>query len=386
MIGYTVSMYILSVLALFCVPLSAFAHGSGAVVPLPVPVTMALYAGIAAVLVTFFISMRIRTVPLVHRYGVPVPLWSVQLLSVFLLSVLLASYVYEVTGFFVWFVIMTLGVTICAVITFEELYDARRFVGFSFAPVLLIVLFVGEFFVPAFQTSQSLFSILFCYILVFIVLGMASGVSILRHELFTRLLITLGSAAPIKVFTQPKRPHAHLPQFVDTILISTLIIATTFDGLLHSAYWRSIQEAFQLGEGNMFVGALVFCAAVALFVLFYFVALVLMRDDIGAGDEYTLVQLARTFTPIFVPIAVGYVVAHNITRIPQMFEPEVISYTWGLQLMCIIAGHIWSVFLSHAIAHDFFGSESRVRRSQVSMAVFMVIITGVSILMLQAPI
>lgn len=375
---YTVFMYTLIIVLAACIPSVALGHGSGAVVPAPVPVTMAVYAGICAVVATWLMTFRMSGHYPTHRSYHLSP-WSLPVFLILFFAAVLVTTAYDALPFLWWFGVMTIGVVISAVVSFPVYTQAKSNEGFSLAPLFLYALFAAEFFIPQFHTTKGLFFVLMLYTLVVTLALILFGRSVLRHELVTRFISALGSATPVRNTTS-----RHLTS-TDQWLITTFVVATSFDGLLHSEYWRSWCAYWGIDVGAVIPSLLFFAGAICVFNLCYFITMMLMRDDIHAISEYRLSTLAHHFVPAFVPIAVGYCLAHNLTRIPELFVDEYIVYTWGMQLTCIIVGHVLSVFVSHERAWALFGDATRVRKSQFSMTVFMVIITGVSIMMLQAP-
>lgn len=372
-------MHVLLILLTLSVPSIVCAHGSGAVIPAPVPVTMAVYAGIFAVIATWLVMLRKKQKPTTYWY-VQLPRYAFPLFLVVLTLMCIVATATNTLPLFWWFGVMTLGVVLSALISFSV--DMRRVDAekFSLAPLILFLLFAAEFFVPQFQTTKGIFFVIISYVLVITLALMVRGKSVLRHELGTRFVSALGSAA----FVRTSRHASHLTH-TDRWLITILVVATSFDGLLHSEYWRSLSLMLGIDTAALMPSLSLFASAVLLFNVFYYITVILMRDDIGARGEYSLSTLATHFTPAFVPIAIGYCLAHNVTRVPQLFADEYIVYTWGAQLACIIIGHILSVRVSHERAWALFQNQRRVTRSQFSMTVYMVLITGVSIMMLQAP-
>jgi hypothetical protein len=372
-------MYGYTFFLLLCTPFVVAAHGSGSIVPAPVPVTMAVYAGVCAVIVTWFIAMRTERTRIPLSFRIHIPTRVLQGALACLAAIFVVSFSAGALPLVWWLGFMTFGVVFCALVRLPIDVPHAQLQKKSLAPAVLFLLFCGEFFIPAFQTNQGLFFVLCGYTLVCVSAWMLWGNAILRHEVCARLVHALGTVA---VFRTP-----HVDTTVtntDRLLISILVVATSFDGLLHSEYWRSLREMFGISAENTFAAALFFLTAVLVFNILYYIAIALMRDDIKAVREYTIQTLANHFTPAFVPIAIGYCLAHNMTRIPFLFSESYIVYTWGLQLGCIILGHVLSVLVSHTRAQALFAA-SQVKKSQISMTVYMVLITGVSIMMLQAP-
>lgn len=372
-------MHALFILLTLSVPSIALGHGSGSIIPAPVPVTMAVYAGICAVIATWFVMLRKKQKLTTYRY-VHLPRYAFPVFLIVLTLMCIAATATNTLPLFWWFGVMTLGVVLSAFISFSVDMTQADAEKFSLAPLILFLLFAAEFFVPQFQTTSGIFFVVISYVLAITLALMIWGRSILRHELGTRFVSALGSAA----FVRTSRQVPHLAH-TDRWLITILVVATSFDGLLHSEYWRSLSLTLGVENGALLPSLTLFASAVLLFNVLYYITVTLMRDDIGATGEYSLSALATHFTPAFVPIAIGYCLAHNITRVPQLFADEYIVYTWGAQLACIIIGHILSVRVSHERAWALFQNQARVTRSQFSMTVYMVLITGVSIMMLQAP-
>jgi hypothetical protein len=77
--------------------------------------------------------------------------------------------------------------------------------------------------------------------------------------------------------------------------------------------------------------------------------------------------------------------AHNCTRVAFLFSGPYAVYGWVAQVLLIIIGHVWGTLLAHHIANKIFHTEALARRSQYALLVAMLIITTISLWMLQAP-
>lgn len=358
-------------------PLVVSGHAAGATVPAPIPVMFAVYAGVGSVIATWVLLLWKKNLPLrlkIIRLPRPVPLLLVGLILLGLLS----SYYYGIFAFAWWFGVMTLCMFFASLVSMGRYKNDTTQV--SYAPAILFLLFCGEFFVSQFQTNEGLFYVVMWYALLCVLCAVLFGEKWIRHEVMIRTITALGAQAPIQTHSR-----IYLPTSTDRWILVILIVATSFDGLLHSQYWRSFQAYFAIPETATMYSVLFFAGAVCIFMLAYMVTVLFLRDDINMAHAFSIQEIMNHFAPAFVPIAVGYSIAHNLSRIPYLFSESVIIYTWLLQIIAIIIGHIISVIVSHQRARTLFSNETQARHSQVSLTVFMMIITGMSIIMLQAP-
>ena len=280
------------------------------------------------------------------------------------------------------------------------------------------LIFNGTATVPAFTAAGLL-----VYALVSLLAGLLFGAEawLREGELFSVLFATWGRlgwfrfAAPGKTgfgggLRAPFAAHVSRVTFVLLLLVSV-----SFDGLLSTDAWKTIRVqvalsgiAFELFQTACFI-ALVGIA----WALFGGFAALVRRA--GAITSSTLVVLARLL-PSLLPIAFGYLVAHNAEYIAingQLFIPllgnpagqdgvrllpapfddsyEVnsnllpSSVVWYVQVALIIFVHIAAVVLAHRYLAHASRSESRARRSEWPWIVAMVGYTMTSLWLLAQP-
>ena len=130
-----------------------------------------------------------------------------------------------------------------------------------------------------------------------------------------------------------------------------------------------------------------------------------------AGGRSTR-AIARQFVLTLVPIAVGYLVAHNLTSlfeqgrnvIPLLsdpfgrrwdlfgtagYRPDIGLFdarlTWTVAIVAIVAGHVVAVWLAHRLALAKLGSPRRAALASLVMTVLMVGYTAVSLAIIAEP-
>lgn len=371
------------------IPSFVIAHGSGDVVPAPVPVTIAVFAGLLAVLLTFFFTLMWEHTAEVKHTRIHMPRSSRKVFFIGAATLFTILYSYDVLAFAFWAFIVPWGVFLTVLISTEDSSQSARdskriYASWSLAPFFLCGLFLFEFFMPASNTSQGIMSVLLLYSVFMIVGRYVDSDFLLRHELLHRTKRLLRGVHHVRLVESRNAHPARVGTMYDTeiLLLAVLITATSFDGLMHSSYWSVFSEV--LGESALISGAL-FIVCTGCFLLLYTITIALMHDDVHEKTSLTRSDFMRLFVPAFVPIAVGYLIAHNITRVTFLFTPEYITYAWTFQIACIIIGHVWATIISHRIALATLVDATVARRSQYGMLVCMLIVTAVSIFMLQAP-
>ena len=201
------------------------------------------------------------------------------------------------------------------------------------------------------------------------------------------------------------------------VFVVTLLATVSFDGVLATSTWASIQNSLfnafpSLGGHRLTavdtVGLLGF-GAIILGV--YGVFSWLMR--LAGGKEHTTGLIARYFVLSLLPIALGYHLAHFLTFlitwgqliIPLASDPfgrgwDIFGTTdfqtnltlvgarfaWFLAVVAIVIGHVVAVYLAHVVALRAFNERKHALRSQYPMLVLMVGYTVLSLWILAQPI
>jgi hypothetical protein len=364
-------------IAILALPVVTFGHGG--LIELPpasLPVSFAVWAGVISVIGTFLYTFTFRKKLPEARERVHV---SWRALCGFLLSMLLIGYVFGNLPLFFWVGAVAGGMTLLLLTNGRGELRALR--SWSLAPLILAGLFLFELLVPASETEQGIVMCVALYAIFFAAMRYVAPGFFARHELVTQLSTLAYSDGR----TETHQAQSKQGVFSSVALIAVLIAGTSFDAFVHSAYWLKFLSGMSIGTASPFVVSVSFCAFVLLFILLYVVTITLMRDDVKEKSNVTFLELCQAFVPSFFPVAVGYLWAHNITRVELLFSSEFILYAWVFQVSVIIAGHMWGTAWAHAIAQRIFQNEHLARRSQYSMIVFMLMVTVVSIFMLQAP-
>ncbi|MGE5202847.1 MAG: hypothetical protein ACM3O6_12375 [Acidobacteriota bacterium] len=197
-----------------------------------------------------------------------------------------------------------------------------------------------------------------------------------------------------------------------TCFVLLLLATVTFDGILETPSWASLAVWAQshgldsallatlglVGLPMAFLG--VYLATIA-------VASRLMRSAVSVGE------LAGWFIATFVPIALAYDVAHNLSflalgvqyLIPILSDPLGIgwdlfgtklylidtgvvtaSLMWYAAITVIVGGHVAAVYLAHTQALRLFPDRTEALRSQIPLVVLMIAYTMMSLWILAQPI
>ncbi|WP_338741579.1 hypothetical protein [Haloplanus salilacus] len=198
-------------------------------------------------------------------------------------------------------------------------------------------------------------------------------------------------------------PHVTLDGRDDVAFVVTLLFVTTYDGFVATGAWAAGARAVA-GVGvpalAVYVGA--YLAGVALFYLAYRAAARLGRRR--AETYLSTTYLARRFAPSLLPIAAGYHLAHNVGSVlvlgptlsavaaaplsPPATPPQLAalpSWFGGVELACVLLGHLLAVWVAHATAYDMFPSRLQAVRSQYGVTAVMVCYTMLSLWIVAEP-
>ena len=220
-----------------------------------------------------------------------------------------------------------------------------------------------------------------------------------------------GWLAPIGVedgHLRLRLPGGALPDLVldgrdDVAFVVTLLFVTTYDGFVATGPWAAgARSVVGAGVPPLAVYISAYLAGAALFYLAYRAA---ARFGRLRGDTYLSVPyLARRFAPSLLPIAAGYHLAHNLGSVlvlgptlsavaaaplsPPASPPQLVglpSWFGGLELACVLLGHLLAVWVAHATAYDLFPSRLQAVRSQYGVTAVMVCYTMLSLWIVAEP-
>lgn len=240
----------------------------------------------------------------------------------------------------------------------------------------------------------------------------------LRHgEAFTVMCAVLGRLAPISgepgaTFRWPGvRLLQDGPATPSMAAFIILMLATVlFDGLLGTRTWRAIEHGLHglglswptaTGVPGRTIGLL---GAWLVLSLVYLAACWAMTR-IGDATA-TTAFIASRYAFALVPIAAGYLIAHNLAffinevgALPDLIadpfgwrdarpaaEPAVgAAFAWYVAVGAIVLGHVGAVIIAHGVALRHEGERSQAVRRLVPMTIVMVAYTVVSLFVLAEP-
>lgn len=201
---------------------------------------------------------------------------------------------------------------------------------------------------------------------------------------------------------------------ITTAFVALTLAAVTFDGLQETASWVAVQKlGLRLfGAGGVSVADTL---GVALTPALFFAAYLAFCIGVKAlsGEQAPLMEVAQAYVFSLVPIALAYNMAHFLSLLlvqgqliiplasdPFGFgwdifgtagyriDPTVISTkaAWFLSVGAIVAGHIVSVYIAHAISLRRAANRSLALRGQYPMLALMAFYTAVSLWIIAQPI
>ncbi|PSP78133.1 hypothetical protein BRC81_08810 [Halobacteriales archaeon QS_1_68_20] len=195
--------------------------------------------------------------------------------------------------------------------------------------------------------------------------------------------------------------HPSEPARDETAFIVALLWATTYDGLVSTGPWALAAE-FLVGVGVppllLYLGLLV--TGYALFRFVYRVASARARES--AESLVSPGYVARWFAPALLPIAAGYHVAHFLGYFLQLSEQLLRTVSaplttttislvslpgWfsSLQLVFVVAGHLFAIWVAHALSFELFPGRLQPIRSQYPFTFVMIFYTMTSMWIIAQP-
>ncbi len=306
----------------------------------------------------------------------------------------------------------------------ERVLTWPRALGWWPAVALFFTVACGELIYNGTATKPAFTAVaLLIYALLSAMAGLLFGAEawLGRGEVFSVLFATWGRLGWFRLRALGKRgfggglraPFSHHVSRITFVLL--LLVSVSFDGLLSTDAWKTIRVqvsltgvAFELFE----TAAFAFLVLVAWTLFGSFAVLVRRFGGIGRSP----VDVLSGLVPSLVPIAFGYLVAHNAEYIAingQLFIPLLgnpaglagvkllpapfndsyeinpnllpSSVVWYIQVALIIFVHIAAVVLAHRYLGRTSRSEAKARRSEWPWIVAMVGYTMTSLWLLAQP-
>src|ERR1051326_1478181 len=197
-----------------------------------------------------------------------------------------------------------------------------------------------------------------------------------------------------------------------TCFVPLLLATVTFDGVLETPTWATLAAWFEPRGVHSAALATLGLVGLPLAFLGIYLATIALTSRLARGSR-SVGELAGRFVTTFVPIALAYDVAHNLSflalgtqyLIPILSDPFGIGWDlfgtrlylidtgavtarlmWDVAIAVIVGGHVVAVYLAHTQALRLFSDRAMALRSQVPLVVLMIAYTMTSLWILAQPI
>ena len=197
--------------------------------------------------------------------------------------------------------------------------------------------------------------------------------------------------------------------------VVAMLSTVLFDGMLGGQVWWYAQHALAgwfpqwTDDAGYFTGTIGLITVWLLFLAAYLTTCATTR--LLAGGR-SVASIARMFVASLVPIAVAYLIAHNLANLLVQgqllitlmsdplgrkwdlfgtagFEPDIgiidARITWYVAIGAIVAGHVISVWLAHRVALREYGSPRQAIVASIPLTVLMVLYTAISLSVIAEP-
>ena len=197
-----------------------------------------------------------------------------------------------------------------------------------------------------------------------------------------------------------------------TCFVLLLLATVTFDGILETPNWAALAVWIERrGVDSAILATLGLVGLPLAFLGIYLATIALILRLVRSSKSVG--ELAGWFITTFVPIALAYDVAHNLSflalgaqyLIPILSDPLGIgwdlfgtklylidtgvvtaSLMWYVAIAVIVGGHVVAVYLAHTQALRLFPDRAEALRSQTPLVVLMIAYTMMSLWILAQPI
>lgn len=434
------------------------AHAFGQTYNLPIPIWLFLFGGAAAVITSFIIASLFVQTTSDNNLTINRPLFKIPRsvvivgqfisLAVYLL-IILAGFIgvqssslnISPTLFWVLIFITTAHVTILVgdiyrVVNpfkllfrgierilrgdYEPPYTYPLFLGYAPALVLFLVIIFAELFSNGWAVvPRNLSWLAILYGTTMIVGALAFGKDIwFKYGDFFGVFFAMFAKLSAFIFDNRRvyyrKPLSGCLQNTTQstsllVFIIFMLASTAYDGLRETAVYYSLYNPLSsLFSYSSIAGQIIdVCLLLLLLGLFlaaYLVTIVIIKRMTLSKDG--VFNIANSFAPSLIPIAVAYNVAHYFTleliqgqqlirlisdpfgvgwnlfnTIGYTINPSIVnaSTVWYVQLGLIIIGHIAAVYIAHVIALKLYKNPQTARRSQYPMLTLMVLFTMTSL-------
>lgn len=244
-------------------------------------------------------------------------------------------------------------------------------------------------------------------------------------DVFALYFETLGRCAPLAAGSDPRSMVLRSPgsgllaantQSAAMVgFVIAMLSTVLFDGLLGGQSWWTLvgwmaRTTPLLGEQHSgWVGTAGLLGVWLLFLGGYLVSCGVAAWSLG---DRPVGALAQTFAPSLVPIAVGYLIAHNLSAllvqgqqlIPLLSDPLGLKWdllgtagfranigiidarlSWYIAVGAIVTGHVVSIWTAHRLALRACGQPRRVALATVPLTLLMLLYTAISLSVIAEP-
>lgn len=445
-------MKCIALLLLLLVPAAARAHGIGEVYTLPIPlhyyvINTALVVALSFIILGLFFNkksqkksvaekiIKLRALPFIMAVAkyVTFTLFTVAIVA----GIVNQTYLYaHFTPVFFW-VYFIIGASLLSAVvgnswekinpfkTFAELLrvgaTAQKTTPVWVAPLLLFVFIWFELVSASSFAPQTISAVLLAYCAVTLV-GANTYRDWFRHgDVFGAMFGTFGIVSHLKLNPDNTElhvakkeeqlrdvPHAYL------LALSWLLLSgATFDSIKETVHWFNLFEktGLHMDYQNLQVFNTTGLILTPLFfVVTYLLSMRLMKWI--TRTNISTLSLAHHFTYSLIPIAFGYILAHNFSLFivsgPQMFslisdpfnfgwnlfgtadfmQTELIlgaKFVWFIEAGFILLAHIVGVIYAHIIALSLFQNGKVALKSQYPLVVLMVFYTALTLWLISQP-
>ncbi|TKT83060.1 hypothetical protein XW59_003350 [Aquamicrobium sp. LC103] len=202
------------------------------------------------------------------------------------------------------------------------------------------------------------------------------------------------------------------------VFLLLALSSVSFDGLMRTFFWLGLNDVnpleFPGRSAVVGIGSYGLVAMFAALAAAFFAAVAL--GDRLSGKSAGIAAAAGALVWSIIPISMAYHFSHYLTALlvngqyalaalsdPLMNGADLFGTAglhvqagivmgarsawaiWNLQAAAIIAGHLLAVVVAHAIAYRLYGSAARATRSQIPLAILMVVYTIFGLWLLSSP-
>jgi hypothetical protein len=245
-----------------------------------------------------------------------------------------------------------------------------------------------------------------------------------RGEIFSIAFGLFGRIAPLEIAHDGEDTRWFLRPYAEGLLsrepatpaltcfVLLLLATVTFDGILETPSWSALAARSASRGFDSAAFATLGLIGLPLVFLGVYLGTIALTSRLVRRSR-SIAELAGWFVTTFVPIALAYDVAHNLSflvlgaqyLVPILSDPLGIGWNlfgtklylidtgvvtasvmWYVAIIAIVGGHVVAVYLAHAQALRLFPDRAMALRSQFPLIALMIAYTMTSLWILAQPI